>query len=399
MTTSDRPDHINTPHLRHIQPIPIQKDGKQFIALRDPSNLAEQTMVVAPQVMTLLQQFSGENDLAEIAKQTGAPIERIEELAVALENVGLIWGPTFDSLEAKIKSQLEDEGVYPTRATASLGEDEIAARAKVQGWFDETEDPELDFTPTGIVAPHLDYDRGWPNYAGAYYPLQETPPPDRVIILGTNHFGAGDGVVLSRHGLSSPLGSCPVDAPFVEGLLEKLGERASVDELDHLAEHSIELQIPWIQHCFGDVPVVAALIPDPLVGLISDDGQRVTTAEFVAAAKKMIAEIGGQTLCVASSDLSHVGKHFGEPRPVDDQRKFDVERHDREMMGKFLDGNSEEFVGAMSWNRNPTRWCSIGNMSTLLELVEPETIELIDYRQACDPQGMAMVTSGAMALA
>jgi hypothetical protein len=69
------------------------------------------------------------------------------------------------------------------------------------------------------------------------------------------------------------------------------------------------------------------------------------------------------------------------------------------MMGKFIDGNAEEFVAAMSWTRNPTRWCSIGNMSTLLELVEPETIELIDYRQACDSQGMAMVTSGAMALA
>lgn len=398
MTTSDRPDHINTPHLRHIQPIPIKKDGKHFVALRDPSNLAGQTMVVAPQVMQLLQQFSGQNDLEAIAGQTGAPIERLEELAQALEKVGLIWGPTFESLEATMRTQLEEDGAYPIRATASLGEDEDAARSQLQAWFDETEDPELEFTPTGIVAPHLDYDRGWPNYAGAYYPLQGTPAPDRVLILGTNHFGAGDGVVLSRHGLTSPMGTCPVDAPFVERLLETLGERASVDELDHLPEHSIELQIPWIQHCFGEVPIVAALIPDPLVGLISDDGERVTTAEFVSAVKEALAELEGSTLCVASSDLSHVGRQFGEPRPVDDQRKFDVEQHDREMMAKFIDGNAEEFVGAMSWSRNPTRWCSIGNMSVVLEVIEPETVELIDYRQACDPQGAAMVTSGAMAM-
>ena len=119
---------------------------------------------------------------------------------------------------------------------------------------------------------------------------------------------------------------------------------------------------------------------------------------FVDALRGILGDLGGDTLFVASSDLSHVGPQFGEPRPVDDQRRMDVEQHDRDMIAKFLTGDPEEFLGAMRWNRNPTRWCSIGNMSALLRLAGASEIELIDYRQACDDRGMAMVSSAAMVL-
>jgi hypothetical protein len=68
------------------------------------------------------------------------------------------------------------------------------------------------------------------------------------------------------------------------------------------------------------------------------------------------------------------------------------------MMSKFIDNDPDEFVSAMKWNNNATQWCSIGNMSAMLKLVQPSEIELIDYRQACDPKGISLVSSCAMAL-
>ena len=171
------------------------------------------------------------------------------------------------------------------------------------------------------------------------------------------------------------------------------------DFIDHAAEHSIELQLPWIQHCFGDIPIIAALIPNPLVEMLEDDGSsRTTVEEFISALQKILEETGGTTFVVASADLSHVGQQFGDPRPVDEQRKFDVERHDREMMTKFISNDADEFISAMKWHNNATNWCSIGNMSAVLNLIEPTKIELIDYRQACDERGVALVSSCAMAL-
>ena len=394
----DLPEHLHRPHLRPIQPIPVRKDGKPFMALRDPAMLAERTMIVPLQAAQTIRLFDGQRTIEEIAEHLKAPPGRILDLAKALDELGLLWGPAFESLERAAKDRIAERGTFPMRMSRSLGENQADCRQQLDQWLDETEDPEIGATVRGIVAPHLDYDRGWPNYAAAYHGLRGTEPPDRVVILGTNHFGIGDGVVLTQHGFESPIGRCHADIEIIDRLVDDLGDGVIIDQLDHLAEHSIELQLPWIQHCLGTLPVVAALVPDPLAKLISDDGARTTYEAFVPSLRAALDAAGGRTLFVSSADLSHVGPQFGEPRRVDDQRRFDVERHDREMMTKYIEGDAAEFIAAMQWNRNPTRWCSIGTMAATLELVEPESIELVDYRQAYDPEGIAMVTSAAMVL-
>jgi hypothetical protein len=397
MPPAATPDHILRPHLRPIQPIPMQKDGKTLVALRDPAMLSQQTMVVPPQVLQVLQLFRGERSVSDIAEQVNGSSDQLLELARRLDDLGLLWGPTFERLEAAAKDRVAAQGAFPATASTSMGRTEAECRKAMDGYFKQTEDPELDGRVFGIVAPHLDYQRGWPNYAAAYYPLRGMEQPDRVIILGTNHFGLGDGVIVAEYGFDSPMGRCPADEPVVSRLVEKLGRPLVIDQLDHMPEHSIQLQLPWLQYCFGNVPVVAALVPDPLAPMIADDGERVKLMPFVTALRDVLDELGGRTLFVASSDLSHVGPQFGEPRPVDDRRRLDVERHDRDMMAKYLAGDAEEFLAAMRWTRNPTRWCSIGNMTAALLLARPEHLELIDYRQAYDDQGIAMVTSAAMA--
>lgn len=398
MTFESLPEHLKVPHLRPIQPFPVNKDGKQYVALRDPQMLHPQTMVIPTPALGVLQEFRGLRPLDQIATQVENNLDQLIELAKGLDQLGLLWGPTFEKLEIEALEKVKEAGAFAPNSSLAIGETEKEARENIKAWFDQTEDPELDAVPEGIIAPHLDYERGWPNYAAAYYCVQSMPTPDRVVILGTNHFGIGDGVVFTECGFSSPLGTCPADEQVTKRIISELGNAIVIDQLDFKAEHSIDLHLPWIQYCFGEIPLIAALIPDPIHPMIDDDGERIEAGRFISALSGALKDLGGKTLFVASSDLSHVGPQFGEPRPVDDQRKFDVERHDREMMAKFISGDSEEFLDAMRWNKNPTRWCSIGNMSALLSLVAPETVELIDYRQACDEKGHAMVSSAAMVL-
>ena len=398
MPFSDLPDHLSAPAIRNIHPVPVKQGETKMLALTDPYRLAAETVVVPPQVFQIVRLFDGEQSLEAITSSTGAPPDKILSLVEKLDQVGLIWGPTADRLEAETLARFHEAGAFPVRSSGSLGEDADACKAQLDSWFDETEDPELEHDATAIVAPHLDYDRGWPNYASAYFPWRGAEAPDRIVILGTNHFGHGDGVVMTDIATESPLGRCEIDRQVVEAVAAELGRGALVDQIDHVPEHSIELHIPWIQHCFGNVPIVAALIPSPLVEMLKDDGARVSTDDFVASLGNALAAAGGTTRFVASADLSHVGKQFGEPRPVDDQRRFDVERHDREMMSKYIAGDAEEFVQAMRWNNNATQRCSIGNMAATMQLCQPETIELVDYRQACDDQGQVMVSSCAMAM-
>ncbi len=398
MPFSDLPEHLLMPALRQFQPYAMEKDGQQYVALRDPFVLTRETIVIPPNVFAAIQLIDGESTIEDIVKKSKAKPEQFIDLLKKLDSVGLLWGPTAKKLEENAVATLQEDGAFPIRSSGSLGESSDACRDRIKKWFDEIEDPEFDQPVQAIVAPHLDYDRGWPNYASAYYAWNGSEKPDRVVILGTNHFGNGDGVVLSTIGFASPLGTCPIDEEVVEKLTDTFGKGITADLIDHAAEHSIELHLPWLQYCFGDVPVVAALIPNPLIEMIEDDGERTSTEEFINKLREILSDIGGRTLYIASADLSHVGQQFGEPRPVDEQRKFDVERHDREMMAKFIENNANEFISAMKWNNNATQWCSIGNMSAILELVKPSTIELIDYRQALHPKGVSLVSSCAMAL-
>ena len=132
--------------------------------------------------------------------------------------------------------------------------------------------------------------------------------------------------------------------------------------------------------------------------MIENDGGRVGLDEFVKALEESLGEAGGTTFFVSSADLSHVGPQFGEPKPVDEARRVEVERHDREHLAKFIANDVDAFVESMEWCKNPTRWCSLGNMSATARLAGASEIELVDYRQAVDDRGAALVSVAALSL-
>src|SRR5262245_8395935 len=104
MTADPLPDHIRKPHLRPIQPIPVSKDGKQFVALRDPSMLSQQTMVLPAPAVPVLQFFRGELEIDQIAQQLNGNVDQLVELARGLDQLGLLWGPTCDQLEDQMRT-------------------------------------------------------------------------------------------------------------------------------------------------------------------------------------------------------------------------------------------------------------------------------------------------------
>ncbi|MFZ9914442.1 MAG: AmmeMemoRadiSam system protein B [Phycisphaerales bacterium] len=398
MTTESLPAHIDRPTLRRVHPVPLQKDNQVFLGLRDPMMLSEHTMVVPPPAFQVMQLFNGERSLAEIAQQVGmADVKPLQDLAAKLDEFGLLWGPTSEALEDKKKAALYGAGSFPALATRALGDDPAKIREQLEKWLDEAEDAEIDEPIAGIVTTHLEFQRGYPVYAASYRTIAKGPKPDRIVILGSNHQGLGDGVVVSDLSFGSPLGTMPVDAQVVGELKKRSGDALFKDILDHLPEHSIQVQILWAQHLFGNLPVVAALVPDPNVPLIADDGARLGTDQFVAVLAESLAAVGGRTLFIASANLSGAGPAYGEPAPVNDQRRRDIEKHDREMLRSYISG-ADGLVATLKENRNPTRWGGVGPMYAAAKLAKPSSIELLDYRQAVDEQGSVLVSSASMAL-
>ena len=103
----------------------------------------------------------------------------------------------------------------------------------------------------GLICPHAGYMYSGPVAASAYFELAQDGLPDTVIILGPNHTGYGGALSLVREGAwKTPLGEVAVDSVVADEILKETSV-VDVDELSHKFEHSIEVQLPFLQFLYG----------------------------------------------------------------------------------------------------------------------------------------------------
>jgi len=171
--------------------------------------------------------------------------------------------------------------------------------------------------------------------------------------------------------------------------------------MDHAKEHSIELQVAWLQHLFGaqSFKIVPILCPDPCgpTGMAPYDGCGVDLSAFVNALRDQIAEDSTETLLVAGADLSHVGRAFGDDCDLDEPFLKGVRDHDRNALDRYARGDAEEFVRYLATDSNPTRVCSAGCMFAVATALPDASPTVLDYHQAVDRDTDTCVTCTAVA--
>jgi len=432
--------HHARPKLRPVRGFPARHGEQVLLGIADARQISDRMVFTAPGAQLILPHLNGTNDIDAILAAVGRGLQRsdLEVLVAQLDNAGLLEGPVFEALLAKVRSDFDSAPNLPPATTVNaaealvvqeLGEKATAEqkaelgpaklRAAMDGWMKQAlepvSDPSFDALPRAIIAPHLDYWRGWMNYAHTYGRLRVTDRPDRIVILGTNHFGHSTGVCACDKGFQSPLGACELDRTFLDALTSHLNAEQSrmllENRYDHEREHSIELHIPWIQHVFGAdeqgryARVVGVLVHDPTPkNGESYDGKGLSIFPFIDAMQAALAQLPGRTLIVSSADLSHVGASFGDKvqftgeSPESVQFRNKVIQHDREMLELIAQGKAEELVASMAWQQNPTRWCSIGNLVATLKICRDPKVKMLNYVMAGDQQGVAMVSSCAAAV-
>ncbi|PSJ18127.1 AmmeMemoRadiSam system protein B [Nitrosomonas supralitoralis] len=148
-----------------------------------------------------------------------------------------------------------------------------------------------DFNPKALIVPHAGYQYSGAIAATAYVTLRALAANiQRVVLLGPVHRVAIHGLALPGvDSFSTPLGNVKVDAHLVNAIAHL--PQVGVSEAAHTLEHSLEVQLPFLQSVLGDFTLL------PLaVGMAS--------AEEVAEVLDYLWG-GDETLIVISSDLSH----------------------------------------------------------------------------------------------
>ena len=164
------------------------------------------------------------------------------------------------------------------------------------------------------MVPHAGYLYSGPCAAHLYARLPDTV--ERLIIVGVNHWARGHRAALSpADAWQTPLGSVPVDQE-INAILERRVHFLKKDELAHAQEHSIEVQLPFLQRVLRPFTFVPISLSDVSAEECSELGSAV------AAVCKLESAPQNKTLILASTDLSH----YLSPRKTNDLDQIALER-------------------------------------------------------------------------
>jgi MEMO1 family protein len=152
-----------------------------------------------------------------------------------------------------------------------------------------------------VVSPHAGYVYSGALAAKTFYTVEV---PETVIILGPNHHGQGAPISLSTITWDMPFGKVPVDMEIVDHLLE-ISQHIRVDEIAHQFEHSLEVQIPFLQMLQKNLSIVPLVLSRISYSLCEEIAESLATA---------INESNKDLLIVASSDMTHYESRISAER-------------------------------------------------------------------------------------
>jgi MEMO1 family protein len=200
-------------------------------------------------------------------------------------------------------------------------------RRTIEGYLDQVRSVALPGRLLALVSPHAGYAYSGPTAAHAYAQLRAAPPEspliDRVVLLGPLHRPVWGSrlaafMVPAEDAYRTPLGDVPLDRTFINAL----GQRISLASVRKDEEHSLEIQLPFLQVAIGRFSLAPIML-----GQHVSDPRAVSQTDILAEALAGLADTG--TLLVASTDLSHLDNYADvvrtDRRLVDLVAEFDVD--------------------------------------------------------------------------
>ncbi len=232
----------------------------------------------------------------------------------------------------------------------------------------------------GGIAPHAGYVFSGPCAAWLYKEIGEAVERvDTVIIMGSNHTGYGGAITTTTHysEWATPLGSIEVDTEFISELKE-LYPALSDDMLAHAREHSVEVQLPFLQYVLGS--------EFKLVPIVVKDISYVEAHDFAHSLFKTIRALERRVLVIVSSDFTHHGPAYGYVL-FRENIAARVRELDLEFIKRIVELNTQEFLKLI--RKYDATVCGYGAIAIAMEYTKlaNASARLLKYYNSADVTG------------
>ncbi len=188
----------------------------------------------------------------------------------------------------------------------------------------------------GIIAPHAGYPFSGPAAAWAYKEIAESRLADVYIMLGLSHSGFPS--CISLDDWETPFGVVKVDQGFQRVLMANSGLKSNTEA--HAQEHSIEVQLPFLQFANNDYIKQMKIAPI----IVSEDKNYTEIAQSIV---KTIEQTRKKAVIIASSDFTHYGINYGY-FPFHDNVKENMNKIDKKAIEYIKDLDAEGFLKYVS---------------------------------------------------
>jgi hypothetical protein len=168
-----------------------------------------------------------------------------------------------------------------------------ALGAEIDAYLGKVTPEKLPGPLAGLIAPHAGYVFSGQVAAHAYRLVQGQPYQDVVVVAPSHRAAFAGASVYHRGGYRTPLGVVPVNAALAGEIMTR-SDRLNFYPQAHAQEHSLEVQLPFLQRTLKDFQLVPIIMGD----------QDLATCRMLADALASVAA-GKNLLLVASTDLSH----------------------------------------------------------------------------------------------
>ena len=400
------------PRLRPVEAQWIEQNGRPALLLQDRLAIGARGVVVPQALAPLLALCDGTRTPAGIRAalelRTGLRLDlpTVVNILSQLDEALLLDNERF--AEA-YRRTLETYRSSPFRPMALAGSSYPAEASEIGPLLDRyladagnNSDCETGSTSAvrGLICPHIDYQRGWQVYARVWRRARHAvAKAELFIVLGTDHGGGPGELTLTRQSFQTPFGVLTTDLEAVEVVAEAIGpEAAFTSELNHRAEHSIELATVWLHHLVGDRPVRILPVLCGSFQPFVEGRDRPTSNERWQAAISALRRVARRerTLVVAAADLAHVGPAFGDSRPIDLTERAALSAFDKEMLDTICRGDAEGFLELLAKEKDRRRVCGLPPIYLALQTLGSVKGEVAGYSQCPAPGGSVVSIAGVL---
>lgn len=405
------------PKLRDgIDAAPANRDGETFYILYDRAGVTASRLLVSPLGLLIAGRLDGSASVLEVSdnlsQEFGGAIacSEVEKIVDALDEALFLDGDRFEDYQAQAERDFQASPLRPAGSAGSAyAADPVKLAAELDRMLLEAPPPEepvvgLRDHPRGMIVPHLDFARGAPGYGQAYRLLAGLPAPRTVVVLGTAHVPLYERFALCDKDFDTPMGALPVDRDLASRLRHATVAHMDVDKdiLAHRGEHSVELQVVWLRHIYGEkvriLPLLAGSLGEFLDGgRLPEAAAEETEIRAVAGCLADAVRDGG-VMVMASADLAHIGPRFGDDREVTNGFLAEVEELDRAYLAALGEG---PLVGleTLASHGDSCHICGTASIFTLGMAVPDARTSLLGYHQAVNPEMWQAVTYASMVFA